>query len=162
MRLPTLKASAVERQFTDCFYGYRNALRTGPGEFSHTENLSLELFPVLSVRKKRGLYKELNAPGGILGGEKLCYIDSGTLYCGAEPTPLTGISPGEKQLVSMGAYICVFPDKLYYNCAKSGDYGSMEAEYSSTGTVEYSLCGPDGADILCPAPSASAPENPER
>lgn len=161
MRLPTLKASAVERQFTDCFYGYRNALRTGPGEFSHTENLSLELFPVLSVRKKRGLYKELNAPGGILGGEKLCYIDSGTLYCDGQPTPLTGISPGDKQLVSMGSYICVFPDGLYYNSAKPSDYGSMAASYSSAGDVHYSPCTIDGAELVCPEASPTAPESPE-
>ncbi len=160
MRLPTLKASAAERQFTDCFYGYRNALRTGPGEFTHTENLSLELFPLLSVRKKRGLYKTLSAPGGILGGDRLCYIDKGTLYYGGEPTPLSGISPGEKQLVSMGAYICVFPDKLYYNSAKPDDYGSMEASYSSAGSVEYSPCSLDGAELHCPEPSDTAPEDP--
>ena len=160
MRLPTLKASAVERQFTDCFYGYRKALRTSPGEFSHTENVSLELFPLLSVRPKRGLYKSLTAPGGILGGDRLCYIDSGTLYCDGEATPLTGISPGEKQLLQMGAYVCVFPDALYYNCAKPTDFGSMEAEYSSTGTVEYSPCSLDGAALVCPEPSPEAPESP--
>lgn len=160
-RLPILKNGSPERLFTDSFYGYRNMPRTQPGEFAHTENLSLEQFPLLTVRRKRGLCATLSAPGALLGGERLCYIDSGILYLDGKPTALNSISPGEKQLVSMGAYICVFPDKLYYNCAKSGDYGSMEAEYSSTGTVEYSLCGPDGADILCPAPSASAPENPE-
>lgn len=160
MRLPTLKASAVERQFTDCFYGYRNAMRAGAGEFSHTENLSLELFPLLSVRKKRGLYKELAAPGGILGGDRLSYIEDGTLYYDGQATPLTGISPGEKQLVAMGAFICVFPDGLYYNSARPADYGSMEAGYSSAGSVEYSPCTPDGGELICPQPSPEAPEDP--
>lgn len=161
MRLPTLKASAVERQFTDCFYGYRRAARLNPGEFYHTENLSTEAFPLLSQRRKRGFVKKLSAPGALLGGERLCYIDDGTLYIDGEATGLTGISPGEKQLVGMGAYICVFPDKLYYNCAEPTDFGSMEASYSSAGRVEYALCTLDGGELPMPETSDSAPESPE-
>ena len=46
MRLPTLKASAVERQFTDCFYGYRKALRTYN---FHLQQLSAMLGPDISL-----------------------------------------------------------------------------------------------------------------
>ena len=61
--------------------------------------------------------------------EKLCLVDGGKLFYDGRETALTRLSPGEKQLMSMGAYICVFPDKLYYNTADETDFGSMEAHY---------------------------------
>ena len=88
-------------------------------------------------------------------------MDGGTLYYGGEATPLRNLSPGEKQLVSMGACLCVFPDKVYYNTADAADFGSMEAVYRSTGAVEFTLCREDGGDYPRPAVSATAPERPE-
>ena len=58
--------------------------------------------------------------------------------------------------MSMGAYICVFPDKKYYNTADAGDHGSMEAYYTSTGTVKYTMCRTDGRTQK-PTVSAAAP-----
>ena len=160
-QLPTLDYEYTDREVTDTFAGYNHKLKIGAGEFYDTENLTSAYYPLLAERKKRGLVKQLTAPGGLLGKEELAYVDNGTLYYNGEPTALTGLTAGEKQLVSMGAYICVFPDKKYYNTADAADYGSMEAYYTSTGTVKYTMCRADGTEYAKPTVSAAAPEQPE-
>ena len=160
-QLPVLDYEYTDREVTDTFAGYNHKLKIGAGEFYDTENLTSAYYPLLAERKKRGLVKQLTAPGGLLGKEKLAYVDNGTLWYNGEPTALTGLTAGEKQLVSMGAYICVFPDKKYYNTADADDYGSMEAYYTSTGTVKYTMCRADGSEYARPTVSAAAPEEPE-
>ena len=160
-QLPTLDYEYTDREVTDTFAGYNHKLKICAGEFYDTENLTSAYYPLLAERKKRGLVKQLTAPGGLLGKEKLAYVDNGTLYYNGEPTALTGLTAGEKKLVSMGAYICVFPDKKYYNTADAADYGSMEAYYTSTGTVKYTMCRADGSEYARPTVSAAAPEQPE-
>ena len=159
--LPTLGFEYNEREVTDTFRGYNHNLKIDEGEFFHTENLTSALFPLLANRKKRGRVALLQAPGGLAAKEKLAWVDGGTLYYGGEATPLRNLSPGEKQLVSMGACLCVIPDKVYYNTADAADFGSMEAVYRSTGAVEFTLCREDGGDYPRPAVSATAPERPE-
>ena len=159
-QLPTLDYEDTDREVTDTFAGYNHKLKIGAGEFYDTENLTSAYYPLLAERKKRGLVKQLTAPGGLLGKEELAYVDNGTLWYNGEPTALTGLTAGEKQLVSMGAYICVFPDKKYYNTADAADYGSMEAYYTSTGTVKYTMCRADGTEYAKPTVSAAAPEQP--
>jgi hypothetical protein len=156
-----MKNEYLRRQFTDSFSGYRRRLKIEEGELYDCKNLSTAYYPLLSNRKKRGLVTSLAEPGGLLAKDKLCWVDGGALYVGGEKTPLNNLSPGEKQLVSMGAYICVFPDKLYYNTAQPGDFGSMEAQYTSVGAVRISLCQADGSEYKNPTVSDSAPENPD-
>ncbi len=64
-----------------------------------------------------------------------------------------------KQLVSMGATLCVFPDKKYLNTADLTDYGSMENSVTVTGAVTYSPAAADGSDIS-PEVGATPPASP--
>lgn len=161
MQLPSLDYEYSDRSVTDTFAGYNHKLKIADGEFYDTRNLTSEYYPLLAERRKRGLVKQLTAPGGLLGKEKLAYVDNGVLYYDGEATGLTGLTPGEKQLVSMGAYICIFPDKKYYNTADANDRGSMEAYYTSTGAVKYTMCRVDGTDYGTATVSTAAPEGPE-
>ena len=161
MQLPSLDYEYSDRSVTDTFAGYNHKLKIADGEFYDTRNLTSEYYPLLAERRKRGLVKQLTAPGGLLGKEKLAYVDNGVLYYDGEATGLTGLTPGEKQLVSMGAYICIFPDKKYYNTADANDRGSMEAYYTSTGAVKYTMCRVDGTDYGTATVSTAAPEEPE-
>ena len=142
------------------FTGYDHRLKGAEGSFFETENLSLERFPLLSARKKRGIRKTLQAPGGLIAKDALCYVDGGTLYVNHLPTAVTGLEPGEKQLVSMGAYVLIFPDKVYYNTEDPADFGSMEADLEVTGEISYRLCDQDGQELGDPVLSASEPEDP--
>ena len=124
--LPRLPQSELKRDVTDSFKGYNHRLKIKKGEFYDMMNLSSTGYPMLSCRKKRGLMLNMEQPQGLLAKEELAWIDAGKLYYAGEETPLA-VSAGEKQMVSMGAYICIFPDKLFYNTADAADYGCMEA-----------------------------------
>ena len=142
---PRLPQVASKREVIDSFRGYDHRMKIKKNEFYDMVNLSSASYPMLSCRESRGEMLRLEQPGGMLAKEKLAYIEKGRLWYGGEETPVT-VSAGEKQLVSMGAYICIFPDKLFYNTADPTDYGSMEARYSSAGAVKGSLCRMDGTE----------------
>lgn len=162
MLIPDLPAPAVTRDSTTIFAGLRLSGRPADGEFVRTENLSTDRYPLLAPRRPRAVAAALTDPGGLIEKDALGYVADGTLYFAGAPTPLTGLAPGKKQLVGMGAYICVFPDKKYYNTADSSDYGSMEAEFVLTGSVQLAPCRYDGSLYSTePTSSDSAPENPE-
>ena len=65
----------------------------------------------------------------------------------------------QKQLVSMGAYVCIFPDNKYINMADTSDKGSMGASFESVGNIQYDLVQATG-DSYSPAPVSTKPDNP--
>ncbi len=158
---PRIANRFTRRELTDTFKGYNHAMKIGSGEFYDTENLSTAYYPMLSCRGPRGRVAAVSGTQGMLAKEKLAYVAGGTLYYNGAATPITGLSQGEKQLVSMGAYICVFPDKRYYNTADAADYGSMEASYSSAGAVGCTLCKCDGSEYQTPTVSDTPPLSPQ-
>ena len=158
--LPELAYEYVEREVTDTFLGYNHNLKIADGEFFDTTNLSTAYHPLLANRKKRGLMRKLTAPGGILAKGKLAWVENGTLYYDGKATPVNGMPLGEKQLVSMGAYIVVFPDKKYYNTVEPAEYGDLEASYTSAGTVTFTMCRVDGTEYSTPTVAADPPTNP--
>lgn len=160
MLYPKLMKKKVYRSTIGTFFGYDNRLRPPEGAFTWTENLSTDAYPILTNRKRRGHVQSLEAPAGMLAKEALAIVDGGRLYYNGLATPIEGLREGEKQLVGMGAYICIFPDKLYYNTADPADYGSMEASFNYEGRVEYSMCDAEGADYENVLFSANEPESP--
>ena len=161
MLYPTLKRKTVKRNSISVFRGLDKRFRSAEGTFSDMENLSDTCYPLLGTRKKRAVFKTLTAAQAILEKDALAYVDNGTLYYNSLPTPITGLTEGEKQLVSMGAYILIFPDKKYFNTADSSDYGSMEATWSYTGRVNYALCNAQGEEYSSVTESAYEPNAPD-
>ncbi len=165
---PTVTAPYTQRQVTDVFGGYDHNPRIAEGAFYNMTNLTGDRYPLLSNRRKRGHLSDLTAPQGLIGKAKLAYIDAGRLYYGGlELTSyLSGkglfISEGEKQLVSMGAYLIIYPDKLYMNTEDFTDCGSLEARFS-TGEGEeitYTICTAEGEDYGVPVVSDTEPPEP--
>ena len=164
--LPQISQSNTSREFIDTFMGYNHRLKIGSSEFFDTENLTNDYYPLLSTRKKRGLVSALTAGQGMIEKDALAYIDNGTLYYNGLATGVTGLSAGDKQLVGMGAYICIFPDKVYFNTQDDSDYGSMEAHYANategnTAAVTYQACKSDGTLYSGRTISTTEPENPQ-
>lgn len=161
--LPILPTTVQTRDIVDVFSGYRHRLKIGAGEFFDMQNLSADHYPLMAPRGKRGrVLKSTGLQGIAEMAEKLVYVENGTLYYDYAATPVKGLRSGEKQIVCTGAYIVIFPDKVYYNTANSADYGSLEAYYSSTGNIKYSLCKADGTDYgKNPSVSDTAPTSPE-
>ena len=162
MRLPRLPGGRRERLVTDAFAGYNHNLKIADGEFYDTENLSTAHCPMLSSRPKRAvLNRSFSDLRAIIAKEALCWVDGGTLFVNGAATPLTGLqTQRETQLVSMGAYICVFPDAKYYNTMDPADYGSMGARWTYTGRVGYSMCREDGSVYETVRVSETEPEEP--
>ena len=154
--LPRIGVNGTSRIMTDVFNGYHNALKISDGEWQYTENLSTRNYPMLSPRGLRGTVGQLVDPGGLLEKDALAYVDNGTLYYNDLATGLNTLSSGEKKMVSMGAVLCIWPDKKYYNTA-DGTFGSMEADFSSTGNVEYRMCRSDGSEYSSVSTGSTAP-----
>lgn len=134
MRLPRLSGSRPAGDELVSFKGYNNTDRAGKGEFKGMENMTGERFPLLTPRRARGTVQELTKANGLLAREKLLWVDGTDVYYGGE---IVGtVEDSEKQFVSMGAYILIFPDKKYFNTA-DGEFGSMENKYVSTGKVKW-------------------------
>jgi hypothetical protein len=156
---PRLRAQPTEQDVIDGFGGYDHRLRIGDGAWYDTKNLSSDHAPLLSPRKKRAdTHRRARA---LLEKEALAYVgEDGTLYYNFLPTPVTGLSSGDKQLVGMGAYIIIFPDKLYFNTEDQTDYGSLEAFFGPQ-SAEYELCRPDGTALSASYVQASEPPAPQ-
>ena len=161
MKYPMLHTTESSRQMVDTFRGYNHNLRIKDGEFFDMKNMTSDSYPVLSPRKKRGIYASLNSPTGLIAKDSLCYVD-GTDFVINDYHIDMGLSDEPKQLISMGAYVIILPDKKYINTANHIDNGNIEASFTTTGTASFTLCKLDGSgyDITYP-PSPDEPAEPE-
>ena len=160
MLYPRLQASKATRQMIDTFRGYNHNLRVADGEFYEMENMTSDFFPVLSPRGKRGIYKSCEGLTGIIAKDSLCYVDGSGFVIGDTRVEM-GLDEGtQKELVSMGAYVIIMPDKKYINTIEPDDRGDIEASYVSSGAVTFRLCSITGEAITPATVGAEAPANP--
>lgn len=163
MKFPTLEEIKTSRSMIDTFRGYNHNLRIGENEFYDMENLTSNHYPVLSPRAVRGTAISNITPQAMISKDSLCYID-GTKFVMNEYEVDLGLSEGEKQLVSMGAYVIILPDKRYVNTADLSDYGSIEAAFPATEgqkvAATYEMCNLSGVEYTGAKKSSKPPENP--
>lgn len=161
---PTVQAQDAYRSITDVFAGYNHNLRISDGEFYDEENLCSDDYPLLATRRPRGEYASPHRPQGLIAKDALCYVDGSQFIINESQVAGLTLSTAEdmcpKSLVSMGAYVIILPDKKYVNTADLNDCGSIEAGFTSTGDVNFSLCTVEGAGVGALA-SDAAPTNPE-
>ena len=125
LHYPKLKEIPTSRSMIAEFKGYNHNPRIGKGEFYDMINLTSDEYPLLTPRKKRGTYKiAFTSLGGMLSKDELCYVEGDNFYVGDNKIVL-GLTEGEKQLVSMGAYAVIMPDQKYVNTKNLSDYGRM-------------------------------------
>ena len=167
MFYPKLAAGRQQTLTTEAFGGYDHNLELADGEFYDMENLSADEYPLLAPRPRRGTAQAIEGVQGILAKDALCWVQNNTLYINGASMeaymPSVSISAGEKQLISMGAYLCIFPDGIYFNTEKYSDNGYMGQENvvdASSTNVEISLCLVDGTALTVSYKQASQPENP--
>lgn len=157
MRFPSLTPRPRSRETVDAFAGYHHRQQIGQQEFYDLENLTAQHFPVLSTRKKRGLWAEGANPLGMTARDSLCYVSGGDFVINGYHIPME-LSQEPKQLVSMGAYVIILPDKKYLNTADYTDRGSIEAEFIARAPVTAVPCHLDGTEYT---PDYLQPEEPE-
>lgn len=146
---PAVYEQERSQELISAFGGYNHNSVIPDNCFFDENNMGGGEYPLLSPRNKRAYF---NIQGerlhGLFGKSKLIYINNGLLYYGGEA--VEGLYfpdiQRERQFVSMGARLLIFPDKIYINTADLSDYGSLEAEFI-TGegvTVTCSLTKGDG------------------
>lgn len=164
-QLPALYELNTSREFIDVFGGYNHNLRIGNGEFYNMKNLTSSDYPVLSPRPKRGDFATPGNPQGMVAKDALCYVDGDTFYINGEHVKM-GLSTKEedcpKTLISMGAYVIILPDKKYINTEDLTDFGKIEAEVVTEGTVTFAMCNVEGVEYTEPVVSPTAPEITEK
>ncbi len=160
MKYPKLRVLESSRQMVDTFKGYNHNLRISDGEFYDMKNMTSDCYPVLSPRKKRGVYATPYSPTGLISKDALCYVD-GTEFVMGEYRIDLGLNNEPKKLISMGAYVIILPDKKYINTADITEYGSIEAEFTTNKPASFTLCKLDGSDYTVDyPPGAEEPQQP--
>jgi hypothetical protein len=93
------------------------------------KNLTGDYYPVLSPRKKRGIYLTPNKPNGMCSNTQFCYVDGSNLILrydsGNEEIYDLALTGEAKDLISIGANIVIMPDQKYINTVSPADRGSL-------------------------------------
>lgn len=158
MQIPTLKQGNVSRENVTSFGGCHAGARIAEGEFAAMKNCTGDQFPLIATRRKRGVYAAPQKCNGLLAKDSLCWVDGSKFVMNGFETELH-LTDGPKQLVSMGAYVIIFPDKKYINTADLADFGNLEGEFTSTGTVKFTPVDGEGKPLI---PAYTQPEEPEK
>lgn len=160
MYFPKLLTPTQTRVNISKFAGYDLRDTAPAGTFRVMENLCSDGYPALRVRPRRAAVTTVAAPNGIIARDCLIWADGQHLYINGADSPLV-LRNGDKQLVSMGAYLIIWPDKLYINTQDLSDHGSIENAVTSTGEAVFSLCRTDGEALSGYTVSDTAPAQPD-
>ena len=180
MMFPTLSARPTSTDMIEVFGGYNHNHRIADSEFYDENNMTSEHYPLMSPRKERGKLKlydnglDKHNIVGMLSKEGLCYVEAinNNIYLFENgykrDLGLTDIPDDtERILVSMGAYIVIFPDKKYFNTEKESDFGDIEASFSVSNLegeisgATFSLCALDGKEYTYSSAKPSQPKDQE-
>ncbi len=160
MFFPKMKPPRQHRVTISRFLGYDRRERIETGSFAWMKNLSGRGFPAMTVRPGRGLMTRLAHPGGLVVKEALLWVDGTTIYMNGKPVGPV-LTQGEKQLVSMGAFLLIWPDKVWINTRDVSEFGYLENTVTTHGEVTFSLCRADGTAYTGYAPAEQPPAEPK-
>ena len=169
-----LQPGAKSTMMTSSFYGYNHNEIISDGEMYDMQNMSADSFPLLSLRHKRGISSydvegQDSVPlNGIHGRDQLVFIRGNKVFYNFIEvqgiTVSTEAAMLPKKIVSIGAYVCIWPDKVYFNTVDSTDKGSMERLFTiSSASVSLMMCRNDGTnyDYTTINRGTDAPANPD-
>ena len=172
-RVPVLTPAAQSIQMTSAFRGYNHQDIIADGEMYDMQNMSGDRYPVLSLRAKRGI-NSYDVEGqdpvpltGIHGRDQLVFVRGTKVFydfmevSGLTVSADTAMTP--KKIVSFGAYVLIWPDKVYFNTADLSDLGSMERTWTKNGDeISLIMCRGDGTnyDMSTISTGTEPPEDP--
>lgn len=124
MLLPYLsEVQNASKKYSVAFRGINYAEATQDGEFSDTHNISTDLYPCITPSALKLKEKQYTSPTDIHAKGRLLVVDgTKVIYDGSEKGEVTA---GKKQIATIGRYIVIFPDKVYYD-TENDEFGSME------------------------------------
>lgn len=135
MRLPYLGETSNQKKTIGIFGGINQSAVINENEFADMKNMCSEHYPAIGPRKPRGeALKELEKPNGLHHNNALAWVDGTSFWYDGEEVGT--VSDSEKQMVSMGAYIVVFPDKKVYN-THTGEWTEIEQSWQQEETATF-------------------------
>ena len=139
--LTTINEISQSRSIISAFGGYNHTENVGENQFYDMKNLTTDNYPALSSRKAREFVKRMDKPNALSYADNLCYVDGTELFYKSEK--LFDVEDSEKNIVKMGAYLVIFPDKVCYN-TDTDEYFPLEAHYAAHGTIHVEPSTYDG------------------
>lgn len=167
MRIPKLNPLRSRRQVTSTFGGYDKRAVIEDGAWRNTQNVTLDEYPTLKVRGKRGTILDNGtavAPTEIVKcGNELAYIEGSVIHVGDESFDWSGsITSGyEHQLVVFGAYLLIFPEGRYINTTDFTDRGDMEDGAFTDDTPVFIRISDRDGEAIGATELPTAPEDPD-
>lgn len=163
MKVTQLNVLNTSRDMTRFFRGYNHQLYINDAEWYEMKNMTSSYYPVLSPRDKRmHIASYTGNTNGLFAKSKLLWVKGNHLYYNG--LLVNGrLDDSEKQFVSMGALVIIYPDKKVFNTNDpEAGLKSMGASWDTTGgTVTYTLSKIDGTEYGTYLISATAPLDPQ-
>ncbi len=175
MKLPALRSLKRARKTVCAFGGLDRGPVIADGRWSAMRNMTGDGYPTVSVRRKRGAVTprgsgEITGIGVALGAPA---VTRGSTVVIGDTVVDVGLAPGRKTLVTMGAYLLIFPDGVYVNVASvalggTPEWGDIDAaatvtsegEEPNASTLFCSTCDADGG-VINYTRSVTTPQSPE-
>ena len=166
--MPVLQGKAKSCLMTSAFMGYNHNEIIADSECFDMQNMSGENYPLLTLRKHRGI-TSLDVSGqpsvpltGIHGRDQLVFVRGDTAYYNGSAIEGITLSTAEsmcpKKIVSFGAYVIIWPDKKYFNTADLTDTGSIDRTWSAAGNgLTLQMCRADGTSYPDTIPGGNEP-----
>lgn len=135
MKLPYLTEDGAKQQLTvSQFRGLSHRDPISAEFFFETQNLSSRSYPAAATRRPRGTldFPALGSPGGLIWADALYWVDGTGLY--REGIKVATLQSGPKQMVRMGAYLCIWPDKVRYHTLE-GTLEALEASWTGSAVI---------------------------
>lgn len=161
MRVTQLNVLNTSRDMIRFFKGYNHQLYIGDNEWYEMGNMTSSYYPVLSPRDKR-MHIAKHTQGsthGLFAKTRLLWVHGKDLYYNGALVANNQLSNTDKQFVSMGALVLILPDQKIFN-TDTLELSDMGAEWTTSGTVTYTLCKINGDIYSDIEVSEIAPENP--
>ncbi len=146
MRYPEINYIPQSHVNIEQFGGYRHRLRIAENEWHDEKNIGSDDYPMFATRHLRGVGSAIPSLAGIITKDSLIAISGHDVISDGYSINLDlDVINVPKQLVSMGAYLIILPDKKYINTEDLTDYGSIEAFYTAQSGVSLEPCHYDGS-----------------
>lgn len=126
-------ADGIKKKKQTEFGGYNHNLHAQDGELWDMQNLSSDLYPLLSPRRPRHLIRTLEKPNGFYAKDGLYWVDGTGFY--ADGVLVGTVTDNRKRFAAIGAYIIILPDKAWYN-KLTGEFGALEASWSGSVKIQ--------------------------
>lgn len=146
MSLPFLRSiTGIRERTVGQWGGLDERLIIDENAFSAMKNMSTRFFPAVATRLPRGAAQQtITNPHGLYWKNHLFWISGTQCYYDGSAVQGMTVTAGDKQIVGMGAYIVVFPDKKILNTA-TGEVTSVDAKYTQSGTITFEELSVDSA-----------------